>query len=890
MSGVAGRFGPLGKRLGGVLGGIGKALTGPLGITLGASAAATAFGAFARSAINAADELGKAATRTGVSVEALSSLEVAARQGGTSIADLETGLAAMAKRALDSTRGLASAGRGFDALGVSVTDSSGAIKDTEVLYGELADAFAMLEDGATKNALAQDVFGRSGKNLVPVLNQTSRALSNNVTTSEEFARTSEAINDRLDDLRVIGQRVGNAVLTNLLPPLLSLVEATLAGARALGERLKPAWDLISEAFQSVLPVLTTVVRTYFQLGQVIRRTLWPILVGLVKDVLRPVFGAFTSIWRAVRQLLPSGARLASWGRSIVGTFKNIAATVLQSVGLLRQFGSVARNIATRQFGNIASDWRQIGEETRAAVENVRAVGTATVEVTQEIDLAEQAAEGLTLQFDATGSSIGGAISEVGNLKTAVEEVGAVQRRLDEERLAREQGIQQVRVVTIDQEIAKGMQAHVVRVQQISSSETARREAEERLHQEELDNIKAREQREADAIKALEEERQRGLRAFRDDIRDAVAGLLQGTRSWGEALQGILNGVMNRIVQKIAGNVADSILNAWTASTNHAGGLFSNLLKGLTSGFGNFFQFMGKGFASVLGGAARAIQGIVNSVSSIFGGIRSGISGITSAIGNITRGIGGLVRGALGALNGVGNVAPIINPAGGILSAGGAGAGAAGGLAGLGPAGALGLLAAPVALFGFLGRHRVSESDRQASRAQQLLQEARTNQLVGLGREFQGSELSDLGELRRLSSFNIGQAFSRSRSSTSARSASTDFRRFDDSSQGRNALNALRESGLYSEFSRLRDDAGRQVSESERAGLRSVVELAQEYQRRLRFSALTDQEYQAFGGRNTFNIQVDATGNQDPDAIARSLRTQIQEILLEQRGPNGLIPS
>ena len=58
----------------------------------------------------------------------------------------------------------------FKALGIDVRDASGNIRDTNAVFLDIADRFGRMQDGATKSALAMQVFGKSGAELIPLLN------------------------------------------------------------------------------------------------------------------------------------------------------------------------------------------------------------------------------------------------------------------------------------------------------------------------------------------------------------------------------------------------------------------------------------------------------------------------------------------------------------------------------------------------------------------------------------------------------------------------------------------------------------------------------------------------------------------------------------------------
>lgn len=58
----------------------------------------------------------------------------------------------------------------FQKLGVSTTDAQGKQKDFNTILFEVADKFKAMPDGLDKTALSMDLFGRSGKDMIKVLN------------------------------------------------------------------------------------------------------------------------------------------------------------------------------------------------------------------------------------------------------------------------------------------------------------------------------------------------------------------------------------------------------------------------------------------------------------------------------------------------------------------------------------------------------------------------------------------------------------------------------------------------------------------------------------------------------------------------------------------------
>ena len=242
-----GRLGDETRRVQGLLAGLGVSLT------LGA------FAALVKGAIDSADELNKLSQKIGISVEALSTLQFAAQLSDVGLQSLQMGLKKLSENATEASAGLGEGAQTFAALGVSVKDAAGNLKATDDLLLEIADRFAGFEDGATKTALAVKLFGKSGMDMIPFLNQGSsgiRALMQEaerlgLKLSTETAQAAEAFNDNLTALKVSTSGLGITLATELLAPLRVVTDAIREGqgeatgfAAILGGALKTTLEAI----------------------------------------------------------------------------------------------------------------------------------------------------------------------------------------------------------------------------------------------------------------------------------------------------------------------------------------------------------------------------------------------------------------------------------------------------------------------------------------------------------------------------------------------------------------------------------------------------------------------------------------------------------------------
>lgn len=220
------------KKAQGGLAGFGKVAA--VGLAAAATAAAAVGAALAQgvgAALNNADDLGKMAQKVGVGVEALSELKYAADLSDVSLDQLGTGL----KRLGSNMAAVAGGAKGpaaeaFKALGLSVTDAAGQLKAPDELFKEIAGKFGPMADGAGKTALAMAIFGKSGADLIPMLNSGSTGLAAmaeearklGVVIDEKTAKAAETFNDNITRLKTAAGGVTVQLAAGLAPALASI--------------------------------------------------------------------------------------------------------------------------------------------------------------------------------------------------------------------------------------------------------------------------------------------------------------------------------------------------------------------------------------------------------------------------------------------------------------------------------------------------------------------------------------------------------------------------------------------------------------------------------------------------------------------------------------------
>jgi lambda family phage tail tape measure protein len=217
---------------------------GPAGLIAGASIAALGVGmtALVMPVARVGDEFFKLSQKTGVSVEALTALDYAAKLSDVTTEGLTKALQKLSVAMFDTQINGEEGSAALKALGVSATDAHGQIRPTEAVLLDLAEKFARMPDGADKAALAVKLFGKEGLAIIPFLNQGREGISAlmeeaqrlGLVMSEDVARASEIFNDNLTRLSAIFEGVQRQIGAAVIPILADFTEQVILARTETG--------------------------------------------------------------------------------------------------------------------------------------------------------------------------------------------------------------------------------------------------------------------------------------------------------------------------------------------------------------------------------------------------------------------------------------------------------------------------------------------------------------------------------------------------------------------------------------------------------------------------------------------------------------------------------
>ncbi|MBN2118514.1 MAG: hypothetical protein JW730_18215 [Anaerolineales bacterium] len=201
---------------------------------------------FTLGAIETQDMMAKTAQKLGMTVEEFSSLHHVSELAGMSTEQFSSAVGLLSKNMLEASRSNNIYRKAFQALGIEYKNTDGSLRGANDVLEQIADQFRAMPDNATKTAFAMELLGRSGKEMIPFLNQGSAAIRDARTEagqlgrviSAEAGRAAEHFNDNLTRLKGAVEGLSFKVAEYLLPRLTELTDRMLQWAKDGGvERL-----------------------------------------------------------------------------------------------------------------------------------------------------------------------------------------------------------------------------------------------------------------------------------------------------------------------------------------------------------------------------------------------------------------------------------------------------------------------------------------------------------------------------------------------------------------------------------------------------------------------------------------------------------------------------
>lgn len=274
----------------------------------GVKLAIDAYNEFVGDTVKMADSLMEQSSVTGLSTDALQEYAYMAELVDTDVSTITGSMQKMIKNMSSAKSGTGDAAKAFEALGISVTDSNGELRDQNEVFSEALAALGSMENETEKNALAMQIFGKSAMELNPLIDAGAEAIDEYRQQAHDMGyvldnETLEALGGVDDTMQVLGNQfdaVKQQIAVALLPIVEEITTAFLDWAKsvdwkAVGNTIKTVMQGIGAAINAVIPIIKTIIEWFGKIVSAIKAVFttkweWP-------HIKMPHFGIVPKGWK-----------------------------------------------------------------------------------------------------------------------------------------------------------------------------------------------------------------------------------------------------------------------------------------------------------------------------------------------------------------------------------------------------------------------------------------------------------------------------------------------------------------------------------------------------------------------------------------------------------------
>lgn len=349
---------------------------GKAGVAIGAAAAAggAALYGMANKAAGTTDRIDKMSQKMGLSRKSFQELDFVMSQSGLSIDSFGVGMKTLLNNMDGVSKGNAQATERFERLGVSVKDASGKLRSQDEVLYDTIKAMQKMEDGSEKAKLAQELFGKQGQEIMPLLNGqagsfeelTEKANELGLVLGDDAVDAGVVLTDTIDQ----SQRALNSIITQIGVSVMPIVQGALEWVL---EHMPEIKAVMSAVF-SAIEVIVTAVATVF------RVVLLPILEGIV-DFIKQHFPQIQIVVETVMKAIQIVCKVV-WGaiQNIFNTYGNSIMAIVKGAwtiisGIVQGAMKIIQGVIQIVMGIIQGDWSTVWNGIKNVMEGVwKAIG------------------------------------------------------------------------------------------------------------------------------------------------------------------------------------------------------------------------------------------------------------------------------------------------------------------------------------------------------------------------------------------------------------------------------------------------------------------------------------------------------------------------------------
>ena len=255
------------------------------GLSIAAGALVASLGAISYKAGQGADEINTLSKVTGIGTAELQKYSYAADLVDVSTEDVAKANQRLKRSAYAAANGSKAQAEAFEAIGVSVTNADGSLRDSEDIFQDVISSLGSMTNETERDALAQKLMGKTAANLNPLIadqGETYKKVSDTLKeydldfVDQETLDKANEFNDQLDTMKLIGSvaiaQVGSQLAAFLVPALEKIVGwiGKLAGwLSKLSPQVLTIIGIVAGVVAAVAPVLIILGKLSFAISSLL---------------------------------------------------------------------------------------------------------------------------------------------------------------------------------------------------------------------------------------------------------------------------------------------------------------------------------------------------------------------------------------------------------------------------------------------------------------------------------------------------------------------------------------------------------------------------------------------------------------------------------------------
>lgn len=226
--------------------------------------------------------------------------------GTDGMSTMTMGMKTFTNQVAEASSGSASALANFEALGISLDDLKNLSQ--EELFAKTIEGLQGMEAGATRSALATDLFSKSGMQLEPLLNMTSEETAEliqqandlGMIMSDEGVQAAADFTDSMTTLKGTLTGLKNSIMANVLPGLTGVTN----GLAKIFAGDKSGIELVKSGIDAVLTQISTLTPDLMLLAQAIIFGLLDAFAPQLPSMVSGIFDFLNTALLTITELIP----------------------------------------------------------------------------------------------------------------------------------------------------------------------------------------------------------------------------------------------------------------------------------------------------------------------------------------------------------------------------------------------------------------------------------------------------------------------------------------------------------------------------------------------------------------------------------------------------------